>query len=267
MSMSEIPPIPMSDGYLDARNYHLVKMDASDPRGAEALIDIGEHGISVLPYYYVSDGSNAPYSQRIDGSLPRMWCREGLLPMLRSANQQLSAFGCELVVYDAYRPIATQKGLWAWALEKVRKDHPTLSDPELEALTSQYSSDPRRFDPEDATTWPAHSSGASIDVMLRSLDTGQELDLGAAFDDLSPVAHTDQLEHALNLGHIGHDNTALLNRRLLYWTMTEAGFENYPSEFWHFDFGNQMYVLNAQAKNPTLTRAWYGYCLPPVGAD
>ncbi|MEJ6391633.1 M15 family metallopeptidase [Gymnodinialimonas sp. 2305UL16-5] len=264
MSRPEFPPIPMRDDHLDARNYHFVEIDASDPRGSEALIDIGEHGVSVLPYYYVSDGSNAPYGQRIDGSLSHMWCRASLLPMLRSANQRLSAFGCELVVYDAYRPIATQRGLWAWALEKVRKDHPALSSTELEALTSQYSSDPRRFDPGDATTWPTHSSGASVDVMLRSLDTGKELDLGAAFDDLSAAAHTDQLEQALKRGLIGPDDAALLNRRLLYWAMMEAGFENYPSEFWHFDFGNQMYVLNSQAKNATLNRAWYGYCEPPT---
>ncbi len=254
----------MRDDDLDARNYHFVEIDTSDPRGSEALIDIGEDGVSVLPYYYVSDGSNAPYGQRIDGSLSRMWCREGLLRMLRSANQRLSAFRCELVVYDAYRPIATQRGLWAWALEKVRRDHPALSRSEQEALTSQYSSDPRRFDVEDATTWPTHSSGASVDVMLRSLETGKELDLGAAFDDLSAAAHTDQLERALNRGLIRYDDAALLNRRLLYWAMTEAGFENYPSEFWHFDFGNQMYVLNARVKTATLNRAWYGYCEPPV---
>ncbi len=254
------------DGDLDARNYHFIEIDATDPRGSETLIDIGEHGIAVLPYYHISDGSNAPYCQRIEGSLPRMWCRESLLPMLRTANKELAAYGCELVVYDAYRPIATQRGLWEWALEKIKKDHPNLSGAELEALTSQYSSDPRRFDPADATTWPTHSSGASIDVMLRSLDTGVELDMGTAFDDLSPLARTDYLEHVLHRGDITSDDPALINRRLLYWIMTETGFENYPSEYWHFDFGNQMYVLNAQAKNEMLDRAWYGYCQPPIGS-
>lgn len=263
MRIFDFPPIPMRNDGLDARDYHLVEIDTADPRGAEPLIDIGEHGISVLPYYHVSDGSNAPYGQKINGSLSRMWGRESLLPMLQSVNRELSAFGCELVVYDAYRPVATQRGLWDWALKKVSKDHPSLSLAEKEALTSQYSSDPRRFDPKDSTTWPTHTSGASIDVMLHALDTGEMLDLGAAFDDLSPAAHTDQLESALDLGLIERDNTALLCRRLLYWTMTDAGFENYASEFWHFDFGSQMYVLNARAKSPKLTRAWYGYCEPP----
>lgn len=264
MIKSELPPIPPRDRDLDARNYHFVEIVDSDPRSSEALIDIGAQGIAVLPYYHVSDGSNAPYGKRIDGSLPRMWCRQSLIPMLLSANKVLATFGCELVVYDAYRPIDTQCGLWAWALEKVKKDHPNLLQAELEALTSQYSSDPRRFDLDDATTWPTHSTGASIDVMLRSLDTGEEMDMGAAFDDLSSAAHTDKLEQAFDLGHIKDDNAALINRRLLYWVMSEAGFVNYPSEYWHFDFGNQMYVLNMRPHNATLDRAWYGYCRPPT---
>ncbi|MDP5220780.1 hypothetical protein Q5Y75_26695 [Ruegeria sp. 2205SS24-7] len=71
MRQSEFPPIPMRDDDLDARNYHFIEIDRSDPRGAEALIDIGEHGVSALPYYYISDGSNAPYGQRIDGRICR----------------------------------------------------------------------------------------------------------------------------------------------------------------------------------------------------
>lgn len=263
MQSEDIQPIPRRDNMLDARDYHSIAVDTADLRGSEALVDVGEQGISVLPYYHVSDGSNAPYGQQIDGSLPQIWCREGLLPMLHAANEWLLQFRCELVVYDAYRPIATQRGLWTWALDKVKRDHPHLSEPELVALTSQYSSDPRRFDPSDATTWPTHSSGASVDVMLRSLETGDDLDLGAGFDDLSDVAHTDQLERALMLGRTKPDDPALLNRRMLYWAMTQAGFENYPSEFWHYDFGNQMYVLNARANGAQLDHAWYGYCTLP----
>ncbi|WP_435705842.1 M15 family metallopeptidase [Yoonia sp.] len=238
-------------------------IDTTDPRGSEALVDIGKSGIAVLPFYHVADGSNAPYGHRIKGSLSRMWCRESLLPMLLSANETLAAFKCELVVYDAYRSIATQNGIWAWALDKTKTDHPNLSQLDLEALTSQYSSDPRRFNPTDATTWPTHATGASIDVMLRSLVTGETLDMGAAFDDLSPVAQTDYLEQQLGRNLISYNDAALIHRRILYWAMIGAGFANYSGEYWHFDFGNQMYVLSTSAQNAPLDRAWYGYCVPP----
>ncbi|MCL6283656.1 hypothetical protein M3P21_08945 [Ruegeria sp. 2012CJ41-6] len=260
MNITDLQPIPICSNGQDARGYHDIAFDKSDPRALERLVDVGAHGIAVVPYYHLSDGSNPPYGRRIDGSLPRMWCRESLVPMLRSANDALAACGCELVVYDAYRPITTQHGLWEWALAKVAADHPALPRSELEALTSQYSSDPRRFDPVDATTWPTHSTGASVDVVLRALDTDEVLDMGAGFDELSAVAHTDHLERERVAGRIGPENAALLNRRLLYWAMTNAGFANYPSEYWHFDFGNQMYIHNTRTEHGPQDRAWYGYC-------
>ena len=42
--------------------------------------------------------------------------------------------------------------------------------------------------------------------------------------------------------------------------MIDEGFVNYPAEYWHFDFGNQMYVLNARALGRRYDAAWYGYC-------
>ena len=254
MHIDEVKPVPIVSDDLDARSYHDIELDVLDPRASEALVDIGSYGIAIVPYYHLSDGSNPPYRRRVDGSLPRIWCRESLIPMLQSANDTLSKHRVELVVFDAYRPISAQRGLWAWALQKVAADHPGLQQAELEALTSQYSSDPRRFNPDDATTWPTHSTGASIDVVLRDLDTGEQLDMGTAFDD--------HFERELRAGRIAPDNTALFNRRLLYWAMTSAGFANYPSEYWHFDFGNQMYVLNSRTEPGSPSRAWYGYCMP-----
>lgn len=87
--------------------------------------------------------------------------------------------------------------------------------------------------------------------------------MGAAFDDLNAISHTDHLERELIAGRIEHDNPALLNRRLLYWVMRHVGFTNYPSEYWHFDFGNQMYIFNRQLESEALGSAWYGYCPPP----
>ncbi|MEM7489668.1 MAG: M15 family metallopeptidase [Pseudomonadota bacterium] len=145
--------------------------------------------------------------------------------------------------------------MWAWALAKFTDEHPHLGEAELVALTSQYSSDPRRFDPDDPTTWPTHASGGSVDVMLRSLDDGVVLNMGAAFDELGDIAHTDHLERLLRDGQIDPDAPALRNRRLLYNTMTTAGFANYPAEFWHYDFGNQMHAFNTGSR----CAACYGY--------
>lgn len=263
MDRIEFPPIPIWNDELDTRGYHGIEFDDTDPRGSEPLVDVGSHGIAVVPYYHLSDGSNPPYGRQIKGSLARTWCRAGIVPMLQAANAALAENGCELVVYDAYRTISTQRDLWSWAVGKAAEDYPELSQPELEARTRQYCSDPRHFDAENETTWPTHSTGASVDVVLRSLRTGEELDMGAAFDDLSAISHTDYLEREQRAGRIEPDNTALLNRRLLYWVMRKVGFTNYPSEYWHFDYGNQMYMFNKQSESGTQCFAWYGYHAVP----
>jgi D-alanyl-D-alanine dipeptidase len=61
-------------------------------------------------------------------------------------------------------------------------------------------------------------------------------------------------------GQIGSDDPRLLNRRLLYWTMREAGFTNYPYEYWHYDYGDQMYVLTLRSLGKQdIASAWYSY--------
>ncbi|MEA1973540.1 MAG: M15 family metallopeptidase, partial [Candidatus Cloacimonadota bacterium] len=39
------------------------------------------------------------------------------------------------------------------------------------------------------------------------------------------------------------EEEALKNRRILYWAMIEEGFENYPDEWWHYSFGDQMWAM------------------------
>ncbi|KAG0505300.1 MAG: D-alanyl-D-alanine dipeptidase [Candidatus Udaeobacter sp.] len=54
---------------------------------------------------------------------------------------------------------------------------------------------------------------------------------------------------------------ALRNRRLLYWIMREAGFANYPYEWWHFDWGTQFWITNCEVSSDGSARptsAWYG---------
>jgi hypothetical protein len=42
--------------------------------------------------------------------------------------------------------------------------------------------------------------------------------------------------------------------------MIEAGFTNYPYEYWHFDYGDRLYVLNAEgAGHPVPPAAFYPY--------
>ena len=65
-----------------------------------------------------------------------------------------------------------------------------------------------------------------------------DLNMGTVFDDFRPIAQTRYFETVDD----GFSQTVLENRRLLYHMMVRAGFTNYSSEWWHFDYGNQFWA-------------------------
>lgn len=79
-----------------------------------------------------------------------------------------------------------------------------------------------------------HLTGGSVDLTIATLD-GLYLDMGTPFDDFSERAHTAFYNDK------GGDSPANRNRELLYSCLTSVGFTNYPSEWWHYDYGNQFW--------------------------
>ena len=71
-------------------------------------------------------------------------------------------------------------------------------------------------------------------------DTKQELDMGVEFDEFSTLTKTSAFEEK------GMDKKIRNNRRILYWSMTKAGFTNLPSEVWHYDYGNRAWAFYNQ---------------------
>jgi zinc D-Ala-D-Ala dipeptidase len=184
--------------------------------------------------------------------------------MLRNVNERLAAYDVELFLYDAYRPITCQHGLWDFFVKKFHADSSTTNTTVIERV-QEYVSDPRLFDSEDPRTWPAHVTGAAIDLTLRDLRTKRLLDMGTHFDDMSQPSHSDYFERLLRDGHIAHDDIRLRNRRLLHWAMAEQGFTNYSYEYWHFDFGDQMHIMTLKhLQRGIACAAWYGYVPPPT---
>ncbi len=76
--------------------------------------------------------------------------------------------------------------------------------------------------------------------------------MGTDFDEASQFSWTDALESESSL-----DREAQENRRILYNAMSEVGFTNLPSEWWHYDFGNQLWAYRTGAQ-----QAEYGVTRP-----
>ena len=252
--------IPVVDWVTDAGAYKSVPVDHNDLRFNDPLVCLSDFGIGCESFYARSDGCNWPYRRRIEGSLAKVWCRRLVAERLQVANAFLLAHEAEVYVLDAYRPLATQVGLWSFFWNQSADAMPGATDAQRRAYVLRYVSDPTRFQPRDPTTWPVHATGGAVDLTLRSLETGALLQMGAAFDDMQEASRSDALERALLKHEINGDHAALRNRRLLHWAMSEAGFVNYPFEYWHFDWGDQMFVHHlAKSGKDTTKKAWYGY--------
>ena len=258
-------PIPILDKIVTAGDYKSLPIDVDDPRNAEPLVNVEDYGIAAESYYARTDGNNEPYNRSIDGALHSLYCRQGVCQRLSNINQLLETEDLELFLWDAYRPIPCQQNIWSFFKQKMAIDNPHMTSDQHHSEVTHYVSDVDSFDIDNSNTWPVHATGAAIDLTIRRKSSGEHLDMGAYFDDMSPLSHSDFFERELVCGRISDQDPRLLNRRLLHAVMKVQGFINYPREFWHFDWGDQMYLQNLQHHTTDIpAAAWYGYIAPPV---
>lgn len=214
----------------------------------EKLISINEleseHRIVVYPQYYY---------QGIVGATPQCYARESVVNMLISASLKLPD-DLQLVIWDAWRPLSVQQALYDDLRDKIRQRHPDLNENELSLKVSTYVSLPS----QEITHPSPHVTGGSVDLSIMDRN-GNYLPMGTAFDDFSTKAHTryyeDSLYHHIDLATENFKR----NRRLLYHVMIDAGFTNYPNEWWHYDYGNQFWATVAGHK-----AALYAICSPDI---
>ncbi|SHJ73297.1 D-alanyl-D-alanine dipeptidase [Hymenobacter daecheongensis DSM 21074] len=120
---------------------------------------------------------------------------------LAAAQHELATHGLGLLVFDAYRPYRTTVRMW----DKIQNE--------------TYAAPPWRGS--------RHNRGCSVDVGLVALATGRPVPMPTDFDDFTPAAHADYEPVPPDARHY---------RTLLRTVLAHHGFQNYPGEWWHFDF-------------------------------
>ncbi len=257
--IQQLPPIPRFEKSVNAAGYRNIPVQSDHPLFCEALVDIRDYNIAGESYYHRLDGKNRPYCCQLEGSIPEILVRKSVAEKLKEVNHRLRQIGLELFVWDAYRPLATQIGIWKFFEEAQRKNNPLMTNEEIYEEVIKYVSDPQWFRSDDPSTWPTHMSGASVDLTIRHIKEENNLEMGAYFDQMDCTANTIHFEEQLERRLLPEDDTRILNRRLLYYAMVTSGFTNYPLEYWHFDWGNQMNQMIRSASNGNPPEpAWYG---------
>ena len=140
--------------------------------------------------------------------------------------------GIKFKIWDAWRPFSLQQELFEVYSAKIEQtfDLSSFTENEREEFISRFVSVPLN----DTSHLPVHTTGGAIDLTLIDM-YGNELDMGTAFDEFTEKTHTAFFEASDN-------DQVRVNRRMLYRIMTEGGFTNLPSEWWHYDYGNRFWA-------------------------
>lgn len=238
----EIPSLDLHR--IKAKKTYTTKIDFKHKKYSEDVIDLQSLDVSGDNYYFKR--LNPPYYKQIGGAIQKLLVRHTISKKLIKIRTKLIKYGVELYVFDCYRPLKVQKYLYAqWYPKYLKKMFPGYSKKEIlikrdEFAAKAYDS----FSEIDKTAPPPHSTGGAIDLTLRFIDTKEQLFMGTIFDDISETVYTDYYEKLKQKRILSlSENEALKNRRLLFWTMKSEGFENYPNEWWHFSYGDQLWAV------------------------
>ncbi|MEU7576474.1 M15 family metallopeptidase [Streptomyces sp. NPDC041068] len=157
--------------------------------------------------------------------------REGVVRRLLRA-QELLPPGLRLLFVEGYRPPALQRRYFEEYEEQLRALHPRRPPADIHAAASRYVS------PPDIAP---HSAGAAVDLTLADGE-GRELDLGTRMN-----ADPEESEGACYTDAENITARARGHRKILGAALTGAGLVNYPTEWWHWSYGDRYWALASGA--------------------
>jgi len=162
---------------------------------------------------------------RVHGSAHAL-VRHDLARRLHAAAELL-ADGLRLHVVEGYRPPELQRAWFDTYRGELVIREPGLAADRVHHLASEFIAPPEVA---------AHPSGAAIDVTLLDAD-GRALDMGTKID-----ATPESSDGATAFDAPGLSPNARANRARLAACLGAVGFVNYPTEWWHWSYGDRYWA-------------------------
>lgn len=149
--------------------------------------------------------------------------RISVAKMLYEANEATPK-GYRLAIVEGWRPPLIQKRMHQSIRQFFRERHPEYDERRLSRLVNQFTA------PMDKRVPPPHTTGGAVDVFLVN-------DRGEPYDMHSPYGNTDTKSFFHDAS--GLDSEVQRNRQILREAMSSTALTNYPSEYWHWSYGDQ----------------------------
>lgn len=203
------------------------------------LVDLTAFGVATVPVPPpLPPGITVPYAAGLapagtDLGRSRRFRPRSHAQVRRTLAERLAAAdanlpnGIRLLVVEGLRPLTTQQAIHDGYRRRVAAERPWAADDEIDALTSRFVS------PPDIAP---HVSGAAVDLTLTGPDG--PLDLGTPID-----ATPEESEGACYLDAPNLSAQARHHRALLVAALEGVGLVNYPTEWWHWSFGDRYWAM------------------------
>ena len=149
--------------------------------------------------------------------------RQAVAERLAAAAAALPKGYC-IGVIEGWRAPHIQRRLYAMVWNRFKKSNPEWSDVRLRRFVNRFTA------PMNPRVPPPHTTGGAMDVELLDL-------AGRPHDLVSPYERRDVKCFAFDAPDLSE--LARENRAILLGALKSAGITNYPSEFWHYSYGDQ----------------------------
>jgi len=172
--------------------------------------------------YYIKNNGGKSYLQAC-------FVRKEVAERLGMAQDMLPK-GFKIMLRCGHRPLFLQKKLYVGMYNQLKRKNPNWNETKLAEETSKCVA------PPDIV--PPHSTGGAVDISILNTKNRQ-LDMGTRLGEFNERTYT----HSEKISSL-----AKKNRKLLIKVMTETGFVNYPTEWWHWSYGDRYWAAVKKKK-------------------
>lgn len=159
--------------------------------------------------------------------------REGMVRRLVAAAETVAAKGFKLHIYQTYRSPDEQSERRKELYNELRNRFPDYDDREIVRMLNMGI----------AGVGGGHQTGGAVDLGLCD-QNGNDCDMG-----------THYMEHNAKTATRcdGLNSNQKTNREILTSSMHDAGFANYPAEWWHYCYGDKMWAAYKNKRSAIYT--------------
>ncbi len=168
--------------------------------------------------------------------------RKTVCEKLCQANEALLSQGLHIRVIEGWRAPFIQRRMYQWSWDRYSTLHPDWSEVKLKRHVNRFTA------PMNNQVPPPHTTGGAMDLALYRGD--EPLDM------ISPYEQRDY--HGFLWRARRLSDMAKHNRQVMEESLTAVGITNYPSEYWHWSYGDQGWAYRGGH-----AAALYGPISPP----